>query len=401
MATSATESVSPKPLNLAIIGGGIAGTILSISLTKHGIQHTLYESAAQFGEIGAGVGFQPTFVRTMELISPEIKDAFLRCAEAPYMEEDPIYFTVRVGDCKNKNERAVVARRDGREIRVGEKVFDWPARRGPGGGVHRAHLLDELVKLIPDHVPKFRKRLVDIEEADDGTGDAVLHFADGTTARHDAVLGCDGIKSRTREIVLGKEEAKAVFSGKCAYRGLISMEKAAEILGEETPKTAQMFCGHHGHVLTFPIAKGTMLNIVAFTSRESWTNPDWIVNSSKEDILADFATWSPDVKALLSSIEKTDIWALFNHPSARTYIQSSPRICLVGDAAHASTPHQGAGAGMCVEDCYILGELLGEITDAHEIDKAFQAYEDVRRLRSLKLVKTSKEAGLASSKEDS
>lgn len=47
-----------KPFNLAIVGGGIAGLTLSISLTKRSIPHTLYESAAAFGEIGAGVGFQ-------------------------------------------------------------------------------------------------------------------------------------------------------------------------------------------------------------------------------------------------------------------------------------------------------------------------------------------------------
>jgi salicylate hydroxylase len=90
----------------------------------------------------------------------------------------------------------------------------------------------------------------------------VLHFADGSTAQHDAVLGCDGIKSRTRSLVLGDSDATAaVFSGKYAYRGLISMAKAVEIMGnDEVPKTNQMYVGYHGHVLTFPIANGTMFN---------------------------------------------------------------------------------------------------------------------------------------------
>lgn len=171
-----------------------------------------------------------------------------------------MWFTVRVGDSRRGDANGVVWRKDGREVKVGEKVFDWAGRRGPGGGVHRAHFLDELVKLIPADIPKFRKKLVDVKEADDGSGDAVLYFVDGTTARHSAVIGCDGIKSRVRELVLGKEEARAVFSGKYAYRGLIPMEKAREIVGEEGAKTSQMFCGYGGHVLTFPIAKGTILN---------------------------------------------------------------------------------------------------------------------------------------------
>lgn len=134
-----------------------------------------------------------------------------------------------------------------------------PAKRGPRGGIHRAHFLDELVKLIPSDIARFGKRLTDITRANDGSNDAVLHFADGSEAQHSAVLGCDGIKSRTREIVLGKEEARPVFSGKYAYRGLIPMTRSVEILGEAA-RTPQMYCGHKGHLLTFPIAKGAIMN---------------------------------------------------------------------------------------------------------------------------------------------
>jgi salicylate hydroxylase len=49
---------------------------------------------------------------------------------------------------------------------------------------------------------------------------------------------------------------------------------------------------------------------------------------------------------------------------------------------------------MCVEDCYILGELLGEAKGVYELESVFQAYETVRRPRSLKLVETSREAGM-------
>lgn len=119
-----------------------------------------------------------------------------------------------------------------------------------------------------------------------------------------------------------------------------------------------------------------------------------MIPSSKEAMLNDYATWTPKIRELLKSMQKTDIWALFNHPSARTYWKSKPRICLAGDAAHASTPHQGAGAGMCVEDCYILGELLGDATGVQDLEKVFHAYDEVRRPRSLKLVGTSREAGM-------
>jgi salicylate hydroxylase len=74
-------------------------------------------------------------------------------------------------------------------------------------------------------------------------------------------LGCDGIKARTRAIVLGESDTTAAtFSGKYAYRGLIPIAKAVEIMGDIDPKENQMFVGYHGHLLTFPIANATILN---------------------------------------------------------------------------------------------------------------------------------------------
>ncbi|KAF2818404.1 salicylate 1-hydroxylase-like protein [Ophiobolus disseminans] len=392
--------LSHGPLSIAIIGGGIAGLTLTIALLKHcpHLSITLYESAAAFGEIGAGVGFEPVMVRTMGLIDPRITVAFGKCTKGNVVPEPPRWFTVRVGDRRkviDNVEGEVVARRAGREVRLGEEVFVMPARRGPRGGVHRAHFLDELVKLVPDGVAQFRKKLVDVVEAEDGSGDAVLQFADGSRAQHSAVLGCDGIKSRTRAIVLGDSDAtKAVFSGKYAYRGLIPMAKAVEIMGDVNPKESQMFTGYHGHVLTFPIANATLFNVVAFSSRPSWNEPEWVVQTSRQNMLEDYKHWSPTVVSIMENLQKPDIWALFNHLPASTYYSTKPLICLVGDAAHASTPHQGAGAGMCIEDVYVLSRVLAQCHSRADLEKAFHAYDAVRRPRSQKLVKTSREAGM-------
>jgi len=404
-----------KPFNIAIVGGGISGLILAIALLNHEtpISITIYESAAQFGEIGAGVGFEPCFVRLMDRISPKIREGYLRCCSNSGSNADPpIWQNVRISDCGRADNEGFVWRRNGTNIRPDEALFTIPARKGERGGVHRAHFLDELVKLLPPDIHQFRKKLVNVTEASDGSGDAVLHFADGTTAQHTAVIGCDGIKSKTRELVLGKEAARPVFSGKYAYRGLIAMEKAVDVVGEEQTKSSQMYCGYKGHVLTFPIANGSIMNgmdystlsqckyaliwflVVAFSSKDEWTDAEWVVKTSREAMIQDFANWTPTVQAIMTNMKNPDIWALFNHNPAHTFYQARPRICLLGDAAHASTPHQGAGAGMCIEDCYILSELLAEVRSVEGLEKAFRAYDEVRRPRALKLVETSREAGM-------
>lgn len=111
-------------------------------------------------------------------------------------------------------------------------------------------------------------------------------------------------------------------------------------------------------------------------------------------MLRDYEHWGHKVRALMANVQSPDIWALFNHLPASTYYLTEPLMCLVGDAAHASTPHQGAGAGMCVEDAYILSQVLSKCQSAEDLKVAFQAYDAVRRPRSQKLVKTSREAGM-------
>lgn len=176
---SEPQCAPKEQLSLAIVGGGIAGLTLCIALLKNcpSISLTLYESASAFGEIGAGVGFQPVMVRTMSLIDPRIATAFEKCNKGNGVTDPPIWFTVRVGD---ERKYSIDSDRPPRENepQLGEEAFTIPARRGPGGGVHRAHFLDELVKLIPDGIARFRKRLINVTKATDGSGlySEQLHF---------------------------------------------------------------------------------------------------------------------------------------------------------------------------------------------------------------------------------
>ena len=66
---------------------------------------------------------------------------------------------------------------------------------------------------------------------------------------------------------------------------------------------------------------------------------------------------------------------------------------MLGDAAHASTPFQGQGAGQAIEDAYVLESLLALIETPDEAAYAFRAYDRVRRPRSQQVVKTSREMG--------
>ncbi|KAG4443687.1 hypothetical protein IFR05_000776 [Cadophora sp. M221] len=387
-----TVTDTPKSdFHVAVCGGGIGGLCMLIGLLHQNISCTLYEAAPAFAEIGAGVSFGPNAVRAMSLIDPEIKTGYDGIATGnAWPEKKKVWF----------------------DFTLGQKEGGWRDLKEPGkeGGkviagdvgqssVHRAHFLDVLVKLVPDGVAKFGKRVESVTEVG---SKMKLTFHDGSTAEADAVIGCDGVKSRTRQILLGKdhESTYPTFTGKYAYRGLIPMEKAAGALGDDLARNSQMYLGRHGHVLTFPIEGGKTMNVVTFQSKldGKWEDERWVLPMKKEDMFSDFEGWGTSVQKILAMMEKPDVWALFDHPPAPTYYKG--RLAILGDAAHASTPHQGAGAGQAIEDAFILSNLLGQVKTTDEIEKAFHAYDAVRRPRSQRVVRTSREAAAIYEFED-
>ncbi|RFU26924.1 hypothetical protein B7463_g9431, partial [Scytalidium lignicola] len=358
MANTASSKAG-KPFDVAVLGGGIGGLCLAIGLLKKGVPVTIYEAAPAFSEIGAGVAFGSNSTKAMGLISEEIKEGHERCATRNWSEDKlQTWFDYQLGQ-------------DARGHPAGTHIYESKSPRGQSS-VHRAHFLDELVKLIPTEIANFGKRLVNYEEDTEGV---TLKFEDGTTAKHTCLIGCDGIKSITRQILLGEDNPVSFphFTGKYAYRGLIPMDKAAVVIGDRAARNSQMYLGHGGHVLTFPVTHGSILNVVAFQSLDKWEDERWVKPVEKQKMMDEFSTWSETVKSVLNLIEKPENWALFNHDPAETYTKG--RVCLLGDAAHATTPHQGSGAGMAIEDALIL------------------IYDQLRRPRSQKLVATSIECG--------
>lgn len=143
-----------------------------------------------------------------------------------------------------------------------------------------------------------------------------------------------------------------------------------------------------------PIEQGKIVNVVLYFTKDDgrWSHEEWVRPATREEMLASFHGWSEPVKGILSLIEKPNLWALFDHLPAATYHRKG-KLCLLGDSAHASTPHNGAGAGMAVEDALILSRLLASIASVRELENAFAAYDAVRRPRSQRLVASSRKTG--------
>nr|WP_298057324.1 salicylate 1-monooxygenase [uncultured Halomonas sp.] len=372
-----------KRLSIGIVGGGIGGVAFAVALSRDSsLDVQLFEAAPQFSEIGAGVSFGPNAVKAIQRLGLEA--SYQRIADHSPAPFEDVWF----------------------EWRRGNDDGYLTASLAPGVGqssVHRADFLDAIVANLPEGIAHFGKRCIEVQQDADS---ATAYFDDGTHFTGDVIIGFDGIKSAVRRHVLPPEqhgEINPFWSGTYAYRGMIptaELEAALEAKGSEKrlALVPQMYLGQDRHILTFPVKQSQLINVVAFITDRSTPNPqlpqgeEWVKAVSQEEMLAVFEDWSPACQAILECIPEPTRWALHELPELAHYHRD--RVLIVGDAAHALVPHQGAGAGQALEDAYVLASLLtDEHCDRDTVHHALSAFEQVRHARTCKVQRTSHEAG--------
>ncbi|KAI0029664.1 FAD/NAD(P)-binding domain-containing protein [Vararia minispora EC-137] len=361
-------------LRVAICGGGISGLALAVALSRSpDVQVQLYESAGRFTEIGAGVMIWFRTWRILELMG--VAEDFAKVAHATPSSAPGCGFDYRRSDSPGEGFRF--------------QLFELPY-----GCIrfHRAHFLDAFIAHLPPGISHFGKRLSSYVTSP--SGPTILYFADGSSAECDLLVGCDGVKSSVRAGMLqalaeetGDESVKTLgepfWSGTVAYRGLIPVEKLVRDGREHrTIASAMMYCGKNKHVVSYGISRGTVVNVITMASSpqkegESYGEP-WVTDCSREELLDCYAGWEDEVVELLSYIERPTKWGLHSIKPLPTYVHG--RVVLVGDAAHAMLPHQGAGAGQAIEDAYVLACLLSDpFATPNNLHHALSAYDAIRR----------------------
>ncbi|KAJ5818039.1 hypothetical protein N7474_003630 [Penicillium riverlandense] len=183
------------------------------------------------------------------------------------------------------------------------------------------------------------------------------------------------------------------------YRGLCPIDKIQDQWS--LPTYAALFMAPGKHFLTFPISNNKMLNVVGFVSTP-WeklgdVTESWTLKGDKGEVEEQFKDFAPVVQAVLQNMNTNPLkWILFDRPSTPEWIFSGGKVALLGDAAHAMCPHQGAGAGQALEDGYVVGRALADHfqePSSCSVSDALQLYHAIRYARSEKVQVTSRQAG--------
>lgn len=342
---------------VTVIGGGIGGLFVTKALLNKGMEVRTFEQASALSEVGAGVYLTPNGVRHLQNVG-------LGDAVAAY--------GARV------NDRSRYFREDGTEI-APVRVTDSSGENGTYG-MHRADLIGFLATSLPDGVVNLGHKATGFEQDESG---ARVTFEDGTCVESDIVIAADGIHSSLRPQVW--HDSKPVFSGTSVYRGLVPRDLLEGWPADEW----YMWLGPGKHFLTFPVRSGKLVNFVGFVPAEDLFKESWTAPGDPNQLRADFAGWDPRVEALLSHVEHTFRWALYDRDPLPTW--TNGRLTLLGDAAHAMLPHLGQGANQSIEDGAALASILEGAVD---IPAALAAYENLRRPRVAEVQAGARQNGL-------
>ena len=344
---------------VAIIGGGIGGLFAANALIAQGLDVSVYEQAPELGEIGAGFYVTPNSVRQLE-----------RVGLGAAVEK----WGALVG------ENSQYLRHDGTPIAPVqvEDASGWNATYG----MHRADFVDLLAAGLPDDVVHCGYCGMGFEQDDEK---ARVTFDNGVQIEADIVVAADGIHSELRPNVY--PPSTPVFHGTISYRGLVSRDR----LPDWPMDRWLMWAGPSKHFLVFPVRHGEMINYVGFVPTDEEMKESWSAPGDPNVLRAEFEGWDPRIEAVLSEVDHTFRWALYDREPLPAW--TNGRLTLLGDAAHPMLPHLGQGANQAMEDGMALSIIVANV-DKASAPAALLAYEKLRRERVGEIVLGARQNGL-------
>ncbi|KAJ3347413.1 hypothetical protein HDU83_002118 [Entophlyctis luteolus] len=363
-------------MKVLIIGAGLVGTSLALSLAKQGHECVLYElNAAEnaldgepvdFGHVGGSVLIQSNGLRILELLGV-LREAIqvgnpIDMIEFRRMDGSaPLAFMATSTGPKNIRRPLLILRRN----------------------LH--HIL--LTKCLQLGVTIYTgKKLVGLCQQQDAV---TATFADGTNDCGDILIGADGMHSSVRRLEFG-DDLKAKFTGVVGFIGVTNIKDVQ--IGGDSPLDVGAIA-----IFTDRVAKkqitlaqagngNTTIDIVTFMQPDKnlsdWRQYDPNEREKELDRLANEAvSWGfpESLSTYINRANQLTPYAVYDLPNVEKLVKD--RVLLIGDAAHGMSPSIGQGLSIGLEDVGVLHEAFSAFPDPSEYAMVFRVYEKARLSR--------------------
>jgi salicylate hydroxylase len=335
---------------ILIAGGGVGGITALLALRQRGIAAELFEPAAAFSQVGAGLQISCNATRVLWTLG--FGDALARAAYYP----------------------------EGRDYRAwdnGDRLYYTPLGKraeahfgAPYCTAHRADLLDVLLGDLGAESFHLGSRIVRFDQDHDGV---TITLADGSTATGDILIGADGIHSTVRGQMFGNELPR--YTGNVAWRGLVPAERVAHL---DVAKVAGVWMGPNRSIVQYYIAAGKTFNWIGISRSEQPARESWLAEGHIEHALAEYAGWHDTIRSIIAATPRVLRQALYDRDPLPDW--RIGRVVLLGDAAHPMMPFYAQGAAQSIEDAYVLAGCLAATPD--EPVAALERYVKLRQPRT-------------------
>ncbi len=318
-----------------IVGGGIGGLATALTCGRAGWDVQLFERAAEFSEVGAGIQVGPNVVGLLHEWG--LQDALARVAAYPGR--------LQIRDASSGRELGVLP--------LGERAVQKYG--APYATIHRADLLELLLDAVRTQTSTDLHLGQCLMQFDDDGHRVALRTVEGLAAQGEALVGADGLWSKVRETLLADGSPRV--PGHLAYRAMLPQSCLPVHLRSQQ---VTAWLGPGMHVVEYPVRGGEWLNVVAIVEGRVEGDPrSWNHEAHLTDVHQALERACGPLRDLIHAVPQWRFWVLCDRPPIRAASQQARgRVALLGDAAHPMRPYLAQGAGMAIEDAQALGQAL-------------------------------------------